>query len=300
VNLDFDATVVALRDSVTARVVDRDVVWVDGPDARTYLQGQLSQDIDTLVAGGVEEALVLSPQGKIDGYVRVIRTDEERFAVEIEAGYGEAVLERLRRFKIRVKATLELERTSCVEVRGPDARTPDGNDDGVLVVPYAFGALAGHDLLGAGATVPEGVALGDDLAFEQARIVAGVPRMGREITDKTIPAEAGLVGRTVSFTKGCYTGQELVARLDARGNRVPWNLRSLTFPGEIDGDGEHPLVVGDAAVGRVTSAVFSPTDSRTLALGYLKRDFAVPGSAGITTTSGPAVVAVEALPAERG
>ena len=83
--------------------------------------------------------------------------------------------------------------------------------------------------LGPQPSPPTGVPLVSLEAYQAVRIEAGVPAMGAELTDRTIPAETGIIDRTVSFTKGCYTGQELVARIDSRGGHVPRHLRGLVL-----------------------------------------------------------------------
>ena len=106
---------------------------------------------------------------------------------------------------------------------------------GVLALPFDWNGWTGVDLLGPGDVVlgtdelPPGLVRCGAEAVEACRIVAGVPAMGTELTAKTIPAETGMVERTVSFTKGCYTGQELVARIDARGSNVPRRLVGLVL-----------------------------------------------------------------------
>ncbi len=295
-SLDARATEVAIVSGVVGRTLEREVVWVDGPDARSYLQGQMTQDLESVGPGEAVESLLLSPQGKVEAYVRVFTEDGSRFGVDVEDGFGEAVLERLRRFKLRVKATIELGRSPLVEVRGPNAEYPTTSSEGVVALPIHFGSLVGFDLLGERAILPSGVETGDDGAFEVARIVAGVPRMGRELTERTIPAESGIVARTVSFSKGCYTGQELVARLDARGNRVPWNLRLITVDGRAEVESGSALIDGKDEVGAVTSAAFSVLNGRTVALGYLKRDAASLTDVVVRTKDGDVHGAVEELP----
>jgi folate-binding protein YgfZ len=122
-------------------------------------------------------------------------------------------------------------------------------------------------------------------AVEACRIAAGIPAMGAELTDKTIAAEAHLVERAVSFTKGCYTGQELVARLDARGSNVARRLVGVVAPGTADGAptlwfgmtlhaAEPPTgddVATDKVVGTVTSAAWSTELDAWVALAYLHR-----------------------------
>jgi folate-binding protein YgfZ len=115
--------------------------------------------------------------------------------------------------------------------------------------------------------MPAGVAEGDAEAYEAWRIAAGVPRMGAELDERTIPAEAGVVDRSVSFTKGCYTGQELVARVDSRGSSTPRRLRSIVLDaaGPAAGDA---LTAEGREIGVLTSV------SGVHALGYVRREAA--------------------------
>lgn len=193
----------------------RDVVVVEGPDAATYLHSQVSQSLLDLPVGEQRWTFVLDPTGKVDSLARVIRVAEERFELDTDAGFGEALLARIDRFKIRVNAT-----TSLL----PAASEPAG-----------------------GATAPEA-------ETEAARIAIGWPRLGREIVPgETIPAGTGLTAIAVDFEKGCYPGQELVERMDSRGAEPPRSLRRVTVPeGTRPGD---PVLDGDPAVdiGVVTS-----------------------------------------------
>ncbi len=238
------------------RTVVRDGLVVEGPDAASWLQGQLSQDVETMAAGASRESLVLSPQGKLDSYLRVTREGDDRFLLDLERGFGESLTARLARFKLRVKATLEPVAVVCRER-----------------------ANGGFDRFGPPEIVPaselpagEGA---DEAVFEAARIRAGVPRLGRELTERTIPQEAGdeLVSRTVSFEKGGYTGQELVARVDSRGGNVPRRLRLVR--GGAYPDGSLPLPgdaveVAGAPAGELTS-VAPDGAGGFVALGLVKR-----------------------------
>jgi folate-binding protein YgfZ len=200
--------------------VHRDVVTVAGADATTYLQSQLSQDIDVLPTGESRWTFLLGPAGKIDALARIERVDDETYRLDIDAGYGDLLVARLERFKIRVRADVTLHAWS-----GPP---PDD-------------------------------------ALERARVEAGWPRMGAEIVPgETIPAETGMTPLAVSFTKGCYPGQELVERMDSRGATAPRSLRRLTVaPGAAPGD---PISDAEgSAVGTLTSV------AGTVALGYVKR-----------------------------
>ena len=129
-------------------------------------------------------------------------------------------------------------------------------------------------------------------AYEAVRIEAGIPVMGRELDEGTIPAEAGVVDRSVSFTKGCYTGQELVARIDSRGGNVPRHLRGLLLP-EGAGPATELTDADGRTAGTVTSAAVSATLGR-VGLGYVRRGIEAPATlrAGL---DGPEV-AVRELP----
>jgi len=111
--------------SAFATVVERDVVRVSGPDAATYLQGQVSQDVAGLVVGESAWTFVLQPQGKVDAWFRATRTAEDVFVLDVDAGWGEVLVRRLERFKLRVKVTIETLDWQCVAVRGvlPDLDT---------------------------------------------------------------------------------------------------------------------------------------------------------------------------------
>jgi folate-binding protein YgfZ len=106
--------------------------------------------------------------------------------------------------------------------------------------------------------------------FDTVRIEAGWPLYGRDITEANLPQEVDRDAQVISFKKGCYLGQETVARIDALGH-VNRKLRGLKFAGEVTPDAGTPLTIGDKNVGEVTSAVISPTLGAPLALGYVRR-----------------------------
>jgi tRNA-modifying protein YgfZ len=271
----------ALRSAAAARQLPRDVLAVSGPDAASYLQGQASQDLESLPVGTSAESLLLSPQGKVEAFLRVTRTDGDRFVLDTDSGFGEVVDTRLRRFKLRVKAEIEPLEWVCVAVRGPEAaEAVSGRPE--LVLPVQWPGLAGVDLLGpapedgALAWVASSVVRCSDDEWEAARIEAGVPVNGRELTEGTIAAEVGLVERTVSFTKVCFTGQELVARLDSRGSKVARTLSGLVIASAALGD-RPPVgatvhtVDGEHQVGSLSSVAWSPGLGAVVALATLHR-----------------------------
>jgi folate-binding protein YgfZ len=271
----------ALRHGLGAFWLERDVVAMRGPDAVEYLQGQCSQDVVALGVGECADALLLSPQGKVDALVRVTRIGDEEMVLDVDGGYGAAVAARLERFKLRVKAEIGRLEWRCLALRGPAAAGVEGAP-GTLALPFAWGGVSGIDLLGADPQTPAGARACLPEAWEAVRVEAGIPRMAAEIDDRTIPAEAGLLQRCVSFEKGCYTGQELVARLDARGNRVARLLRGIVFdaPADVSPEAVHgaDVLVGDKTVGTVTSAAWSPGLGTLVGLAYLHRRVEPPAS----------------------
>jgi len=263
-----------------------------GPDVIKFLQGQLSQDVARLAAGESTWALLLQPQGKVTAFLRVLRVGEEEMVLETDAGFGPAVIERLNRFKLRIKCDLDPLAWRCVAVRGPSA--PSLVEGGVVA---DWPGLPGADLVGEAPAAPAGVRACSLEAYEAVRIEAGIPVMGRELDEGTIPAEAGVVDRSVSFTKGCYTGQELVARIDSRGGNVPRHLRGVTFAADnpVPPAGATLHAEGKDA-GRLTSVAFSPRVGAAVALAYVRRAVEVPADVVVEWDGGSSPARVEALP----
>jgi folate-binding protein YgfZ len=270
--------------------LDRDVVGATGPEAASFLQGQLSQDVLALSDGGSGWSWLLAPTGKVDALVRVTRLGAEDWLLDTDAGWGEAVLTRLNRFKLRTKVELAIRPWQALGLRGEAIPLADLGPAQVTVAPWP--RFAGVDVLGEAPVVPDGWPLLSTTDFEAERIAAGLPRMGAELTDKTIPAETDLTDWTVSFSKGCYTGQELVARIDARGGNVPRHLRGLLLPTGV-GPGAELVDADGRPAGVVTSASVSASLG-PVGLGYVRRGVEVP----TTLRAGPSgpEVAVRELP----
>lgn len=265
-----------LRTELGVIAAQREAVIAEGPDALTFLQGQLSQDLEALAPGEAGWSLVLHPQGKISAWFRITRATDDRFVLDLDAGWADEVLTRLNRFKLRTNIDISLAAWKSITVAGPGA--DDVVIEGIhhdMVTSWAgvpvrdiFGPdldIAGLDLAAIGATeIEPGV-------LDALRIEAGVPKMGVELDESTIPAAAGIVEQSVSFTKGCYTGQELVARIDSRGNNVPKRLLSIVLEGEAVPAADAEVRSGDGAVGVVTSASFSNHLGSPVALAYISR-----------------------------
>lgn len=199
--------------------MERETVRVHGADAAPYLQGQISQDVEALHVGATAWSLILQPTGKISCWFRIHRVAESDFLLDTDIGHASALVARLERFKLRTDATIEV------------VDTP-------IPTPVEWPGLL-------------------DPADDEQRIRAGMPRMGTELTEDTIPGEGGqrLIDLSVSFTKGCYTGQELVARIDSRGGNVPRPIRILATDGPVEVGA--PVTVDGTEVGVVTSAAGS-------------------------------------------
>jgi folate-binding protein YgfZ len=220
--------------TVTGRVAarPREFIRVAGPDAEDFLQRMLSND----VTGAPCEALLLTPKARVIAPVVIVRRSQDDFLLLTEPGRGEVVRATLMRARFAAKVEIEPEEHRSVVVFGPDG---DG-------IPNAEYGEAATELLDAEL---EPTLSSEEL--ERLRIEAGTPTWGKEIDDSILPAEAGLDESHVSFTKGCYPGQEPIARLHHRG-KVNRRLRLLDVESAQPGD---ELRFDGKTVGRVTSAV---------------------------------------------
>lgn len=291
----------ALRSSAGAVATDRDVIRASGADATTFLQGQLSQDVAALAAGESAWTFVLQPQGKVDVWFRVTRLGEHEHVLDIDGGFGEQLVARLERFKLRVDLQLEPLPWTVVSLRGPDVAGLDHqalvSSGGVASDPQWPGVV-GLDLLGPSLpSLPEDVPWCAPESLEAMRIEAGVPRMGAELTEDTIPAASGVVERSVSFTKGCFTGQELVARIDSRGGNVPTRLCGVVVPGvPVAPPAGTSVLVDDEQVATVTSVARSRALGAAVGLAYVPRKVSVPGPASADWGEGFAACRIVELP----
>jgi tRNA-modifying protein YgfZ len=214
----------------------RAFVRVAGPDARDYLQRMVSNDVDALGPGDSCPALLLTAKARLIAPLVVWRRGEDDYLLLTEPELGDTVRTQLARTRLRAQCEIEAEEHDCALVFG---------GDGIVT-----------DFPGAVEVLDAGVepTLTDD-ELELRRIEARVPRWGRELDDRVLPAEAGLDETHVSFTKGCYPGQEPIARLHYRGHVN----RSLQVVELAD----------DPAVERVTSTATRP-DGSVVALAYVR------------------------------
>ncbi|HUF83028.1 MAG TPA: hypothetical protein VMQ81_00400 [Acidimicrobiia bacterium] len=273
----------------------RDVVVVSGPDALSFLQSLVSADLDGIGDGESVRSLLLTPQGKLEADFYLVRRGEDAWLV-CEGGRGDQLVAGLERFKIRVK--VEIERAAdfrVLAVRGPASLVDDRPAD-VALVPVAWPGGDRFDLVGPlvaveaaqAAIADKGVPLIDVDDYEAQRIDAGIPRLGLDLDEKTIPQEAFLDRDAVSFTKGCFLGQELVCRIDTRGHVNKYLRRLTNIEGELPPRAAE-IVVGDKVVGTVTSA------AGVGALGYVRREVEPPADVTLRWDGGEARAKVEAI-----
>jgi tRNA-modifying protein YgfZ len=228
----------------------RDYVRVAGPDAADYLQRMVSNDVEALAPGEACPALLLTAKARVIAPLVVLRRADDDFLVLTEPGLGEPVRAHLTRMRLRAQCEIESE-----------------EHESVLVLGSAEGFAT--DWPGAREAVDAGLeATLSAEELELRRIESGVPRWEHEIDDRILPAEAGLDATHVSFSKGCYPGQEPVARLHFRGhpNR---GLRVLELDELPDRDA--PLLHEGREVGRVTSAA-RRADGTVVALAYVRTE----------------------------
>jgi folate-binding protein YgfZ len=241
--------------SVTSRAVvvrrPRGYVRASGPDAEDFLQRMLSNDVAALQVGDACDALLLTARARLIAPLRVLRRGPDDFLLLTEPELGATVRTQLVRMRFAAKVELE----------------PEEHESWLV--------LGGEEVLD---ERPEGDE-GSEEEFERWRIEAGIPRWGRELDDRILPAEAGLTETHVSFTKGCYPGQEPIARQHYRG-KLNRRLRVLELDAGSTPEPETEIVQGDKVVGRVTSAVAG------LALGYVRIE--VPDDAELTVGSAKA------------
>jgi folate-binding protein YgfZ len=233
-------------------------VRVSGPDAEDYLQRMLSNDVAVLAAGEACDALLLTAKARVIAPLVVFRRADDEYMLLTEPELGERVRAELTRMRFAANAEIELEQHKSTLVFGP---MPPG---GIRNTEYGRDAW---ELLDAEI---DGERM-SDAELERLRIEARTPRYGREIDDRVLPAEAGLVERAVSMTKGCYPGQEPIARQHYRG-KVNRRLRVLALSGPVEPEAE--ILAGGKPVGRVTSVADG------LALGYVRVE--VPDDAELT------------------
>jgi folate-binding protein YgfZ len=229
----------------------RSFVRVAGPDAEDYLNRMVSNDVAALGPGEACEALLLTAKARLIAPLVVLRRGHEDFLLLTEPELGERVRAELVRFRFAAKAEIELEEHATHVVFG---------GEGIPTAAYGEPAAEVLDAELAPTVTPD--------ELELLRIRAGTPAWGKELDDRILPAEAGLDQRAISFTKGCYPGQEPIARLHYRGH-ANRGLRVLELGGELPSP-ETELELDGKVVGRITSA--ARDGDHVVALAYVRRE----------------------------
>jgi folate-binding protein YgfZ len=269
-------TVATLQTAVRQRAY----VAVTGPDAAGYLERMVSNGVESLPVGDACEALLLSAKARVVAPLVVVRRGQDDFLLLTEPELGVRVVRELVRARFAAKCEIAQEDHRSALVLGL-ARESAPVDAGITVANHDYGVDA-VELLDTGPP-PDAVPIADG-ELERLRILARTPRYGRELDDRVMPAEAGLEERAISFTKGCYPGQEPVARLHYRGhpNRT---LRVLTLDGATLPAYDAELTLDGKVVGRVTSAA-PDAPHGVVCLAYVRRE--VPDDADLRVGDRPA------------
>jgi folate-binding protein YgfZ len=234
---------------------EREFVRVAGPDAADYLQRMVSNDVEALATGEACPALLLTAKARVIAPLVVLRRADDDFLVLTEPGLGEVVRTQLTRMRLRAQCEVEPEEHESVLVFG-------GAEGFATDWPGVREALDSQ--------IEPTLSAGE---LELRRIESGVPRWEREVDNRILPAEAGLDATHVSFSKGCYPGQEPVARLHFRGhpNRQLRVLELAMLPEDELPERDAPLLHAGREVGRVTSAA-RREDGRVVALAYVRTE----------------------------
>ena len=245
---------------------EKDFLRISGTEAESYLQGQLSQDIEGMSDGEARFTFLLQPSGKVDAWLRITRQAQNDYLIDVDKNYGELVLARLKRFLLRTDCRVEILNYFLYTEIGNSRNENDFVD--CIAIPYSWFGFEFTDYIFKSDSFSEGFTLIDDQVWTEVRIKAGIPEMGKEIDTSTIPASLGIADFSVSFTKGCYTGQELVARMDSRKGGTPYRLVKISGISGITASQGFLLNNGEE-IGTITSEIV--IDNDFFALGFLKR-----------------------------
>ena len=284
---------------------DRGAIVVSGADRASYLQGLLTNDIAALAPGTGCYAAYLTAQGRMIADMYVYELGDV-ILLTLDRAVKDAVIAKLDQFIFSEDVQLGdvTDTFAHIAVVGPEAprvaaAALGGVDAGALAALPEHGNLRVASTHGAAivARVADAGEPGFDLSVERAQAAgvksaltsAGVPKFHRDMDEETIPLEAGIEDRAISFTKGCYVGQEIVIRVLHRGHgRVARKLVGIALTGAQPPPSGARIRSGDREIGDVTSSTMSPALQRPIALGYVHRDFVEPGT----------TVDVEGLPGE--
>lgn len=294
---DVTGEYLALRTGAGVVTGEHELVQVQGGDAVEFLDGLLTQDLSDLRPGSAVRSLLLGPQGKLRAPLWVAAAGDG-LALITDAGAGETVVADLTRFKLRVEVDISPPRP-VVEVWGPqgaDVLAAVG-DAARQAVPMPLHRLPRFAVDGVGAEtlVAAGGQRCGTLAVTTVRIEGGEPKMGVDVDQKTIPQESGLTAAAVSFTKGCYLGQELVARIDSRGH-VNRHLRGVAVAENLLPPVGAGLWAGGRMVGELSSVGESLELRAPVALAMVRREVEPGAFVEVRWQGGSAKAEVRRLP----
>lgn len=295
----------------------RSRVELTGDDRHAFLHNFCTNDIRGLADGAGCEAFLLDAKGHVLFYVFAWRT-ADRLLVELSVGRGAALVQHLDKYLIREKVKIRdvTDETRELLVAGPRAAAliqevlgleapakPQANvvtSDGVIVVRSEWTPEPNWVLVGSATAIAAisaklnaaGARACEPAAFETLRIEAGLPLDGLDMSDKNLAQEIDRNERTLHFRKGCYLGQETVARLDALGhvNKRLLGVKFLTLDPATPPEAGAALSVGGQTVGTISSAAFSPRLGAWVALAYIRESSNAAGTK-LDTPHGPAEVA---------
>lgn len=283
---------------------------VTGPDAAEFLQGQITNDAESLASGSGCYALLLDRKGHIQADMRVLRRSEEVFQADTSPAAGPSLFKHLKTYMIGRDVVVEEANLALISLLGPGSTSVSGLAPGDEM-DFTEATIAGSECLAVAtdsgldlfcepqdAAVVTEQLIADravsvsEPAAEIVRVESGRPRFENEMAASPMPAEAGVVERTVNFTKGCYIGQESVARLHYRGkpNRF---LRGLRLDGPVaEGDS---IRLGERDLGTISSTVISPASGR-IALAILRKEAEPGAEVSVTAGNGDVTARVVSLP----
>jgi folate-binding protein YgfZ len=284
---------------------DRGVLTVTGTDRLEWLQGLLTNDVAALDPGSACDAAYLTPQGRMITDLRVLHF-ADRTLLDVPAVLSASLTARLDGLLFSEEASIadSSDHLSVIELHGPTApeiaaSQADFVRDDAYGVPGFVAVVSSSDVEAFVSQLVASGALEVSLeTLDVVRIEAGRPAFLIDMDEHTIPLEAGLEKRAISFSKGCYVGQEVIVRVTHRGGgRVAKRLVGLRLAtGQAPRAGDLISAEG-REVGRVTSAAWSPTLNTAIALGYLHRDFTDPGTkVAINGSNGSLPAEVTSLP----
>jgi folate-binding protein YgfZ len=285
-------------------------ITVSGSEAAEYLQGQVTNDVEVLGVGSGCYAALLDRKGHLQADMRILRTTEAEFWIDTESATGPRVLKHLKTYKIGRDVEVAAAERSIVSLIGPGSYEAAGlaPGDEYASVAGTFGGIdslvvatdLGLDVIVPTESVPaviteletRRVIPVSEEAVEILRVESGRPRFGHDMTEASMPAEAGIVTRSVDFTKGCYIGQEPVARLHYRGkpNR---HLRGLRLKSSVEPGSA--VWLGDRELGSIGTAVLSPASGQ-IGMAILRKEAEPGATVTVESARGPVEAEVVELP----